>query len=315
MTTSARTGPGSRGRVVLVAACAQRKRLPVAPNLSLSSLSGTLEQRSRTWRKRLRCARAPLLAATDMYVGDHWNAVLEAYRLTCMYSSRTELWVMSAGYGLISGNRKVNSYGATFASGNPDSVWRGIGDGDRTTGLRSWWHNLDHDASLKELLAGNGTLLITGGAAYLTAIEEDLNQALLASVDDEAVSVISAGKRGNGFLLPVTGELRGFVGGTDSSLNARALRLIAATAEDHHFRKSAMTKVLTRIASSTTPTLRQQGHAASNEVVARTIRRLRDKHPRISRRQALRELRSAGTACEQRRFAAIWTSVVAEDET
>ena len=57
-------------------------------------------------------------------------------------------------------------------------------------------------------------------------------EAIATARERECVSVISAGTRGNEALLPVTGQFRAAVGGTDSALNARTLTLLAATADE-----------------------------------------------------------------------------------
>lgn len=303
----------SRPRVVLVAACAQRKRLPVSSELSLSSLEGPVDQRAREWCRRLARVSAPYASAYDLYAGDHWHAVMDAYRLAVKYSSRTELWVISAGYGLIPAVKQIKSYSATFAVGDPDSVWRGPIDGERRARLQHWWHDLGHDASLEELLPGRGgALLIAAGTAYLTAIDGDLDRLLAAAANEETVSVVSAGTRGNGPLLPVSGALRGVLGGTDSALNARTLRLLAATAAEHGFRRSEMKRVLERLARSAKSTVRGRGRTASDSAIRKEIRHRRRNEPGISRSRALREIRGDGIACEQDRFAVIWASVAAQ---
>lgn len=304
-----------RSRIVLVAACSQRKRAMTAEELRLSSIEAPADERAQEWRHRLAHVPAPRVAANEIYAGDHWRAVLEAYQLAGKYSTRAELWVISAGYGLIASTTRIKSYSATFAASAPDSVWRGPEDGDRRTRLQYWWRNLGHEASLEELLpSGGGALLIAAGAGYLAAIDGDIERLSTVAPSNGIVSVISAGTRGEGSLLPLSGALRSVVGGTDSALNARTLRLLAATAEEHHFRHSNMRAMLDRIARSATPTIRRSGSAATDGTIAKAIQSLRRQQPGISRTQALREVRSSGTACEQSRFAAIWASLAGDGE-
>jgi hypothetical protein len=277
----------------------------------LASIEGTADERVREWRRRLARVPAPRLAAGQTYVGDHWRAVLEAYEPAHAYSTRVELWAISAGYGLIRYDKQIKPYSATFAAGDRDSVWRGASDGGRVERLQSWWRQLNHEAAIEELLPrSNGALVIAAGAAYLTAVEADLEGVSTAAVNEETVSVISAGARGNGTLLPVSGKLRGVVGGTDSALNARTLRLLAATAVEHEFRHSEMKRVLKRVTRYAKPTVRQPGLAASDAAIGKEIRTRRRADPGLSRTRALREIRADGIACEQDRFAAIWTSLV-----
>jgi hypothetical protein len=259
------------------------------------------------WRERLTRVPAASAAAEELYAGDHWNAVLEAYRFASQYSRRVELWVISAGYGLIPGSKAIKPYSATFASGNPDSVWRGSGDGPRVEVLQKWWRDLEHETSLEDLPSGrDSAVLIAAGAEYLTAINDGLEDLKTAAASEESLSVISAGTSGNGLLLPVTGNLRTALGGTDSSLNARTLRFLAATAHDHEFRRSRMERLLERLARSSEATVRRHGLAASDEEIDEFVRSLRRREPEISRTRALRALRASGIACEQGRFKNAW---------
>jgi hypothetical protein len=306
MTGTAKTRSSRRSRrIVLVAACAQRKRIPVLPDLSLASLSARPEERLHEWRERLASTPAPRLTAESMYAGDHWSAVLEAYRLSSTYSSRTELWIISAGYGLIESSSQIKPYSATFSSGKPDSVWRGPIDGGRIEQLQAWWRGLNQRTTLEDVMpSGDGAMLIAAGADYLTAIRTEVER--LAHTGDEHLSVISAGSHSKRASLPVTGGLRTALGGTDSALNARVLRLIAATAHEHEFRYSRMERLLNHLAHSTRPPPRQRGNAATDAALQDFIRSLRRRVPGISRTRALRDLRASGIACEQNRFAAIW---------
>src|SRR5206468_934735 len=126
---SAQQVPRRPEPVVLVAACAQRKRALAPDQLCLSTINGAPGRRLSEWRRRLVAVDAPLVSAESLYAGDHWHAVLEAFRTLQRHTPRVELWVISAGYGLIPAHQVVKPYSATFAAGNVDSVWRGPLDG------------------------------------------------------------------------------------------------------------------------------------------------------------------------------------------
>jgi hypothetical protein len=251
---------------------------------------------------------APRHVASDLYMGDHWRAAVQAYQFAHRYSSRAELWIISAGYGLINAGAPIKSYSATFASGADDSVWRGPVDGDREACLRQWWSHMARGPTLPELVPapGDGTVVVAAGAAYLAAISADLEMAVANDPSRERVSVVSAGTRGKCGLLPVSGDLRGTVGGTDSSLNARVLARLAAEAPAHHFQRLAMAELLSRIDRDANSSPRARGRRSSDTEVLREIEAARMRTPSISRTQALQDLRRSGVACEQSRFAALW---------
>jgi hypothetical protein len=299
-------------QIVLLVACSQRKRIGPLSELQLASLDATAPRRAGQWKRRLLRVDAPQHAAQDLYMGDHWRAVCQAYQLARQYSSGAELWIISAGYGLIAADEMIKPYSATFASGAADSVWRGPRDGDREACLRQWWRLMGRGPSLPELVQrpGGGAVVVAAGAAYLTAISADLEMAVAHDPSRERVSVISAGARGNGALLPVSGDFRGTVGGTDSSLNARLLARLAAEASTHHFRRTAMATFVAGIARDLASTPRVRGRRVTDEEVIGEIKALRRRLPFVSRTQALRGLRERNIACEQSRFASLWNQAV-----
>jgi hypothetical protein len=293
--------------IVLVVACSQRKRIAPLTELRLSSITASAPRRPERWRSRLRRFEAASHVAQDLYMGDHWHAARQAYQLAQRYSTRTELWIVSAGYGLIAADDAIKPYSATFSSGLADSVWRGPVDGDRDSCLQRWWAELAQTRSLAELVPrGDGALVLVAGAAYLTAVSADLETALSRDPNSERVSVVSAGTRGNGALLPVDGRFRGLLGGTDSSLNARLLVRLAADASTHRFRRPAMAEFVTGMAQQLIPSPRRHGRSATDGDVLVEITAMRSRRASISRTQALRDLRSRGVACEQTRFASLW---------
>src|SRR5262245_61824806 len=99
-------------RASLVVACSQRKRLPAPPELQVRSVDSNATDRVAQWKARLHSVDAPLLRAKELYAGDHWRSAVHAYEQAKRYSSKTELWVISAGYGLIRANSTVKPYSA-----------------------------------------------------------------------------------------------------------------------------------------------------------------------------------------------------------
>jgi hypothetical protein len=207
---------------------------------------------------------------------------------------------------LISETKPLKPYSATFASGERDSVWRGPEDGERRVCIGDWWSRLRHDATLADLVKGGSVIVIAAGAAYIEALSADLRIAATEDATNDRISVISAGSRGNGALLPLSGQLRRAVGGTDGALNARVLAYLAAAADRHQFRRSLMSAVLTELAAASPATDRSVGSAATDAQIIELIETIRRCTPMISRSGALRELRRGGTACEQARFASLW---------
>ena len=302
-----RRSPNGKTRICLVVACSQRKRLPAPSRLQLRSVRSRGAERVAQWNARLGSIDAPRLSAADLYAGDHWQSAVQAHEEARLYSSGAELWVISAGYGLIRADSKVKPYSATFATRADDAVWRGPCDGDRLGQLDRWWDGLQHRTSLSDLIAQPDTVVVVAaGAPYITALRKDIAVALESAPEDDRLSIVSAGTSEGDGMLPVDGRFRTLVGGTDSSLNARVLAMLASEAATHRFRRSAMTEFVLRMASDLPELARGGGARVSDDEVARCIDVIRKKHPTIGRTSALQMLRRDRVACGQSRFKTIW---------
>ena len=298
----------TRPPVVLVVACSARKRLPVHPTLALGSITAkNLVGRSRTWRVRLEGTDAPTAPARDLYIGDHWSAVRRAHARLRSWNSGSELWVISAGYGLVSADKPIKAYSATFASGQPDSVWRGEADGVRPEALQAWWGSLPHETSLSQLVAsrGNPVVLVVAGSAYMDALAHDLGHVTSAG-HNERFFTICAGKPTGVAALSVKAQDSTTLGGTLSAVNARTLALLVDTAEEHRFRRDEMEAVLDRTRDKVPPKRLSPRMTLGDDELAAAIHSIRSARPTISRTLGLRSLRASGIACEQSRFGRIW---------
>ena len=119
---------------------------------------------------------SPLIAARDLYAGEHWMVACGLPDLAG--GGRIRLWVCSAGYGLIPADAPVRPYAATFTGGHPDSVPGGA------DGATAWWHALSlwegpssgQPRSIRELAAKEPAASYPAGAfrSYLHACRDDI---------------------------------------------------------------------------------------------------------------------------------------------
>lgn len=139
---------------------------------SLNTWVGAFEQNSE---------RIP---ACDLYFG---QAFQHAKKLA--EDNKFKLSIMSAGFGLVSGDVKLPSYNATFAS-NVDRV---------PTPHTCWWSSVCHSdlpgISIFDYITAhpNDRFVLCASNEYLRAIKEDLLSALESNVvDDASVAIIAS---------------------------------------------------------------------------------------------------------------------------
>lgn len=259
------------------------------------------------WKKRLATEEAAEVTAHDLYAGDHWSATLRAFRDVLRWSQSSELWVVSAGYGLIPATAGIKPYGATLSSGQEDSVWRGATDGNRSRALGAWWSALPHRSSLGEILTARDSpiVLLTAGAAYIGTLAPELID-IERNGSTDHLFVITTHRRIQQ-ALQVDSRLSRAVGGSLSSLNARTTEVLCRTASEHNFQRPLMEATLRRLGDTLPPRqVRPQRRVVTDEQIAESIERIRVETPAVTRTSALQLLRARNIACEQARFAAIW---------
>lgn len=310
--------------VRIVASCTQGKRLPVPPDLRLGCISNrTLAGRLATWRNHLQRSEVEAVAAVDLYRGQHWAVVRELPDVARATGYRADLWVASAGYGLVAVDAQVRPYSATFTASEKDSIWR-PGDGDRRTALRAWWNGLQEmpgpaagaPRSLTALatMGSNAVLLVIASPAYLLAMADDLAGARARLADPQHLIVISSRHSSlpkwlEPHLVRSEAPLSKVLGGARGSLHARTARRVLQEAAEVPLRANVLVPHYERLLSSVEGATDPARLKLADDEVLRFIHQAIAGNQNLSCTAALRMLRNTGQACEQRRFAGLYAEV------
>jgi hypothetical protein len=232
--------------------------------------------------------------------------------------------VASAGYGLVPANTLVCPYSATFQVGHPDSV------ADARTGtpvaeqLCAWWAELSRRRrslhsephTIRDLADAdrNATLLVIVSPRYFQAMRSDLQRAA-SSLSDRLIIVSSqrVDQRDPLYRNVVLseGRLTNVVGGALPSLHARVAARIIREATPRGLNASALRTRYAQLVAATPPLRSYDRTPLSDEQVIHFIKRQThlDASP-VSHTALLRRLRTAGHACEQKRFKQLFEEVV-----
>lgn len=298
------TKPAKVVRVVVT--CAQRKRRPVPGALQLRRVTGVATPtRLRAWTERLTTSSEQVTEAIQLYAGEHWD-VARQLNETSTADLPIELWICSAGYGLIPANAPIRPYAATFTAGHADSV---------PDGACAWWDALGDwpgpvagPRSISGLVSDPGArVLLALSAAYLKACRADIVRAVGRTHHDGQVSIVSVGTKSDPqlapYLLPCDARLQTAFGGSRQALNVRTAQfLLAAGLSDHDEMSEMLDKLLTDQPSLT----RYERRSANDSEVRAFIRDHLKTDPNATHSRLLREFRDDDRACEQKRFAALF---------
>lgn len=316
MGSRSRVGLGLRDGVlkhlVIVVTCSNRKAAEPIEALRARSLpSLDTSGRVQAWVERLATTDSLALPARDLYKGEHWQVALSLPLLGRQLAETCELWVCSAGYGLVSADARLKPYAASFAARDRDAVART----EEQAG--AWWRKLTElqrapgaeSASLTGLAQRwpDATFMVVGSAAYLGPMAGDLLAAVRELSDPASFWLLSCGVNGTGplthLVLPGDARLQHEVGGTRQALNVRVAEWILSAAVDlgildRRTVEKNLSNLLERL-----PEVPTYGRKPSSD---HEIKRFVRQNPGVSRTALLREFRDLGMACEQGRFKRIY---------
>jgi hypothetical protein len=258
-----------------------------------------------------------------LYIGDHWAVARDVPNQLAQAGLTVRLWVCSAGYGFIRSDALLKPYQATFAPGTKDDV--AAGAKDRATATRAWWRGVcsvslagceSAPRTLAQLAATQPRtpMLVALSLDYLDAVADDLLEVLQRPFFQQHLSIVScgtAGRRGAWAhnLLPCDGLMSGAMGGTLTSLNVRIARHLLRSLNGAEPSVDRMAMLARSIPRAETAVPERQGR--SDRQVLAFLRQALRRTPPPSRSRLLREYRDAGLACEQGRFANLYTVAVA----
>lgn len=301
----------------IVLSCTNRKRKDAsADNQRLRDIPpAPLTARAAAWIEAVSTAPTWGLAR-DLYVGEYWRAGLDLARASAG-RAHTEVYVLSAGLGLIHSEAAVPGYAATFTRAHPDSVVLGE-EASPAAARREWWEALADwtgpgdgpgPRRLSDLAASAGArLLVCAGPDYIDATAEDLRAAHKV-LGDERLVIVGSGDSPEGLdevWVRCPGQLRMLLGGSMSSTGVRLARAMLEKLGPSVGAREARDFIALAL-KDTAPLPRFERDRLSDQDVLAWLRSDARLHPGTTNKTAaLRRLRDEGRACEQSRFGRLY---------
>jgi hypothetical protein len=305
--------PGQRLHIVVT--CTNRKTAVPRSHLRLGAVTGsTTAALRRRWTARLAREKQSTASARETYAGEHWSVATTLPDQSAR-PDETQLWVASAGYGLIPSEASIAPYSATFTPGHVDSV-PGL-----PAAASDWWREIatwegpcpGTNRTLADLAQSDphATLVVVLSPPYLRACRQDILAAAERLDVDEQLTIVSVGADRSGpiaeLLVDADGRLQGLLGGSKLSLNARVAGYMIRNGLLGRSQASEHLRQLTRTLPE--PVVFSRTPMADAEVGAFISRQLAN-DPGTSATRLLRALRDSGLACEQHRFHRLYRDFV-----
>ena len=288
----------SRQKLTIIVTCTDRKSATAADELMVRHLpKGEVRLRAQVWRQALSRA-TDRRALIDLYSGETWTQVRTLALSAKALGYEPDMFVASAGLGLQSASMAAPAYSATFSTGHADSV------GSSVLEAQEWWNELPH----AEITPGGRAIWVLS-EAYSRVVSRQL---LAVTAPSDLLVFGGSGEVSEEVRVPSDRSLRRALGGTVTSLNVRsAVQWLRLSGGDDPFASAAW--------QSWRAWKQEKRHLevfdrrpVSDSAVLDFISELRARQPSISKTNALRALREAGLACEQRRFSTLFQQAVAQ---
>lgn len=286
----------SRQKLTLIVTCTDRKSAQPTHDLMARHLpTGDIATRARQWTASLERG-APRIPLVDLYRGETWSQVKGLLATARDLGHDADVLIASAGLGLQPLHESAPAYAATFSSGHPDSV------ADSPSAARTWWKSLPRT----EHVQGRPALWVLS-ENYSRAIAADL----LETLGPSELLVFGGSKEIPADMrVPADRSLRRALGGTVTSLNVRAATQWLSLSRG----KSPFGDRAHRRWSDWSDQARHHEQydrrPLTDSAVLDYVEMLRGQNAGVSKTAALKSLRAAGLACEQRRFSALFRQAV-----
>ncbi len=298
----------------IIVSCVQRKRVPVLDELSLRNIGNDVGgRRSARWIERLQSIIESTVPARELYAGEFWSV---ARRLASASHGRgvaAELWIASAGYGLVRESTPLKPYSATFAAGE---------DAIAAVDAAAWWADLagwrlanEAVRSVADLasLRPGGAILVVASPAYLRAMSSDVLAAAELLHNRERLVVLSSSRATrtplSAHVVSVEAPLRAVLGGSLHALGARVARAILEDLPSGGLTIAFARNVVAALRRTAPVAIAIDRTRATDREVRTFIAAALADAP-IGWSKLLKRFRAGGRACEQGRFRALYRAEV-----
>lgn len=310
-------------KLTIISTCTNQKRGSARDDLHLGTFAGRFYRDSaKAWVEAL-AANQIGIPARELYAGSHWQESIACETSAKDLGLDAELWVLSAGYGLISSSEITTPYAASFAAGS-DSIQNLNWPAGYTPGqkAREWWTLLHRYRKREGLgrfasLSKNKTpLLIILSQEYYNAVEPEIIDLISAGVN---LLIVSAGLYRNmnsaspvvrPHILPFSDSFKqvdNYLNKTNVSLNARLATWLVRNHHEAVLRGvESVVPILKNISDQLPPMERKDVNRMSDDEVLEFI--ARDYSETLnSATKLLRRLRGTEKmSCEQKRFGTLF---------
>lgn len=247
--------------------------------------------------------------ARTLYCGSSWKTTLDIER-NFENKTDTKLLIASAGHGLINSDDFICSYGSTFSKGHADSIYN---FSNVTNPTKEWW-NMINKFNIKSL-NNNSQIFIFLPYEYLKAMEDFIEELIKLFGKRIFILIASKNKFSNLIeknVLRFDTRFNSYEKGTLITLSQRCMRWLSneITIKNLSLNHDVLQKHIDIFLSELVPYKVKIGKQLNDIDLVNIINEQIKNNNITSATRGLKEFRKNGFACEQKRYAKHFNSLV-----
>lgn len=205
-------------KIQVIVTCAANKTVDVPEELQFGKLPTLpVTESVNEWINRLKFTDVDLIKMIDLYKGGYWNIVKDINQ----HPKVDNVWVLSAGYGIVNANQSVKPYAIALKDNSYDSIKLNT-KGQNKQSYSQWWDIITakRKVSIIDIYNQNpdDIFIVYASFEYMKAIKNDF----INIVDKPNVLIISPDTKIKEFtphILNTNLRLRSFLGGNKMTVS------------------------------------------------------------------------------------------------
>lgn len=299
----------------IISSCTNSKKQTPSKAFKIASFKTDmhLEDVIDIWNRNIEKKTDVVYEATKLYKGGAWRATLDTDAVLAS-KFNTNLYVASAGYGLIHSKTQICSYDSTFASSTINSINKFVVNSDKNANI-VWW-NMVNKFQLFSFQEGSYFFIVLPHE-YLSAAQDTIK--LLIEKFDKNVFIFIANKHPiplfmKNNIVKFDSRFNNFQAGVLSNMLQRAVlwlsnEIIKKDIPLSH--RELQNHIEIEMASYKKFNMPVRSKLTEEEIRIK-IKNMILKDEISSASKGLKAFRNAGFACEQKRFGKIFRKVKSE---
>lgn len=211
-------------KIQVIVTCASSKTLPTPPQLKFSNLPKLpLQESLKEWNSRLSSTPSPTTSILDLYKGGYWKVV----KSLISNKKVDNIWVLSAGYGIVNYKEKVKPYSIALKDNSFDSIKLNTINSNSFNPYSQWWDEITkmNHRTISQVYSENpGDLFILYSSfEYMKAIKNDFGK-IISNPNVLVISPDTKIKEFDPYILKTNLRLQSLLGGNKMNISSLTLK-------------------------------------------------------------------------------------------